>query len=138
MLSRHCTVTIEGDITVVKFDSQPTPAEGRVILTQLAQQYPYQLRLWDMRNIVMNMSNNEIRGMATHGQNTFPLPNRAAFVAGDDLTYGELRVLEVFREEQPQHSLTRVFRDIDEARNWLLEQKHVLDNMQSGSSASAS
>lgn len=135
MLSKHCTITMDGDITVIQFRSQPTPAEGKIILSQLAEKFPYQLRLWDMRNIVMNMSNLEIRGMAEHGQSSFPLPNRAAFVAGDDLTYGELRVMEVYREQQPQHSLTRVFRDLDKARTWLLEQKAVLASMSGGHAA---
>ena len=46
-------------------------------------------------------------------------PSRCAFVVGSDRAYGMSRMFEVFSEETSVD--VRVFRDLDEAKRWIIE-----------------
>ncbi|MDJ0710745.1 MAG: STAS/SEC14 domain-containing protein [Woeseiaceae bacterium] len=74
-------------------------------------------RLWDATNF-FDFTAAEIRQIAARVKKKWPHAERVAFVAADDLTFGLARMFEAFREEEG--FLTKVFRDEEEARAWLL------------------
>ena len=59
----------------------------------------------------------EIQRITLHGRLCWPAPSRVSYVAGDDLGYGLLRMLEVHREQRDYH--TSVFRTPQQALPWL-------------------
>jgi len=58
-----------------------------------------------------------VEELAKYGKETWPVPSKSAIVAFDDLSYGIMRVHDVFRRQE-QHE-TRVFRTEQEASAWL-------------------
>ena len=77
-------------------------------------------RIWDAtRNF--NFTADEVRTIANHGKVLWPGAARVAYVAEDDLTFGLVRMFEVFREQENYQ--TKVFRDEPSARTWLLDWK---------------
>jgi len=121
-----CSFSVEGDITIIRFSRQPVIEENKAVLDELAHNYPQQLRLWDMRDIVIDQGQIELRDIARHAAETFTNDSRAAFVADDDLTFGTLRMFEVYSEQQSGQPRSRVFRSIEEAKDWLLAEKQQL------------
>ena len=86
------------------------------MIDEIAKQGVGHRRLWDVtRNF--NYSAEEIRHIAARVRTIFPEAERVAFVAADDLTFGQVRMFEAFRgtEDFP----TKVFRDEPAARAWL-------------------
>ncbi|MFQ5350627.1 MAG: hypothetical protein ACE5EG_09320, partial [Thermoanaerobaculia bacterium] len=61
----------------------------------------------------------EIKNIAARGRVHWPSAARVAYLAADDLTFGLLRMFEVFREQENYQ--TRVFREEQEALEWLQE-----------------
>lgn len=116
----------EDEFTLIRFSRAPGVDDIKAVLDELASSQRYHLRLYDMRDVVIDFQQRDLREIADHGKTLFFKPSRAAFVANDDLTYAVMRVLEVYREVQPQFSLARVFRDMPAAREWLAEEQKVL------------
>ena len=73
-------------------------------------------RLWNATNN-FNFSADEIRQIAVHARQVMPQSSRVAFVAADDLTFGQVRMFEAFRHAEGYR--TRAFRDEETAREWL-------------------
>ena len=74
-------------------------------------------RLWNATNN-FNFSADEIRQIAVHARSVMPESSRVAFVAADDLTFGQVRMFEAFRHAEDFR--TKAFRDEPSARQWLL------------------
>ncbi|GAB5499636.1 MAG: hypothetical protein PsegKO_19470 [Pseudohongiellaceae bacterium] len=121
-MSDYCTFRVENGITIAHFTKAPDIDAVEAILRELAENYPQDLRLWDMRDIVINQTQDELRQVAAHSATTFANPGRIALVASDDLTYGVLRIFEVYNEQETVQSQTRVFRSMEDATRWLLEE----------------
>ncbi len=113
-------IRVENDITIVRFEKMPDLEANEALLAELAANYPHKLRLWDMRNIVIEQSQRELRELARKSAAIFTSPSRVAFVADDDLSFGSLRIFEVFSEQESRQTETRVFRDYQKAIDWLL------------------
>lgn len=112
------SIEIRNGITTVRFPRRPSLEECRAGVDDLADNYPYERRIWDMRGIDFDLAQDEIRSIADYGKKRFLRPNRAALIAPDDLAFGELRAFEVYREEEG-HAVARTFRTRSEALEWL-------------------
>lgn len=121
-VSDICEFSVENGITIVRFKKTPVMEDNKAVLAELAANYPQKLRLWDMRNIVIEQSQTELREIAMNSAATFNGPSRVAFVADNDLSFGLLRIFEVFNDLEAQQKETRVFRDYQQAIDWLLGQ----------------
>jgi hypothetical protein len=121
-VSDICEFRVENGITIVRFKKTPKMEDNKAVLVELAANYPQKLRLWDMRNIVIEQSQSELREIAMNSAATFSSPSRVAFVADDDLSFGLLRIFEVFNDQESRQKETRVFRDYQQATDWLLAQ----------------
>lgn len=119
-ISDICEFRVENGITIVRFKKTPEMEDNRAVLAELAANYPQKLRLWDMRSIIIEQSQSELREIAMNSAATFSGPSRVAFVADDDLSFGLLRIFEVFNDQESRHKETRVFRDYQQAIDWLL------------------
>ena len=105
-------------ITQIRFHRAPTYSDARAAVDDIAANFPYDKRLWDLSNVTFDFTIDELRSIAEYGKLTFTQPSKAAFVAPEDLAYGELRAFEVYREESG-HAAVRVFRTRQEALAWL-------------------
>ena len=117
MMPVHSIETEDG-ITRIRFSRRPTYEECRAAVDDLADNYPYERRLWDFSGINFDLTQEEIRSIAHYGKVRFSKPNRAAIVAPNDLAYGEMRAFEVYRRQEG-HAVARVFRTESEAVQWL-------------------
>ena len=112
--------SIERDenITTIRLHRELTLDEVLDVVDQVAQSDVSNRRLWDLtRNFVFTSA--EIAQIAERGKTHWPSASRVAYVAADDLSFGLLRMFEVYREQENYE--TRVFREEQGARDWLKE-----------------
>ena len=115
-MSANFVVEQQDGITTIRLLRRVNVEQFIEMLKEIARQEIGDLRLWDAtRNF--NFSAEEIRQIAVHVREIFPGAKRVAFVAADDLTFGQARMFEAFRD--PDDFPTRVFRDEPTARAWL-------------------
>jgi hypothetical protein len=126
-VTKNYTIKQVNGITIIAFSQPPTFDEAKEVIDKLANDNSYHLRLWDFSNAVFNFTMDEIKSIAVYGKSKFLEKNRLALVAPQDLAYGLLRAFEVYREQDAHFSVPRVFRNRQEAMEWLEEQKKVLD-----------
>lgn len=117
-MSKTHTITIEDGITRIKFLAKPTFDQVKLIIDEIAENYPYEKRLWDLSAIKFDFTTIEIRMISEYGKRIFTKPNKLAIYVTDDLAYGEMRQFEVYREEENK-LLPKVFRDEQTAIMWL-------------------
>ena len=103
-------------LTIIRVPARPTLQRLLEIVAEVATTDDCRRRLWDLTK-GFDLSAEEIGKLAARGREHWPIACRVAYLAGDDLAYGLLRMFEVFREQENYE--TRVFRDEDEARAWL-------------------
>jgi hypothetical protein len=74
--------------------------------------------LWDLREASFDLGTAEVRDLAEVVKQLAPATEfRSAFVVSGDLEFGLVRMFEVYR--QTKGTLTRVFRDKQQALDWL-------------------
>ena len=115
-MSRHFVVEREDGITTIRLQRRLNVEQFFAMLQEVASHEISNRRLWDATKN-FNFSADEIRQIARHVRKVFPRAERVAFVAADDLTFGQVRIFEAFRD--PDDFPTRAFRDEEKAREWL-------------------
>lgn len=105
---------IDDGIVRVQARGRPTVEEVLRALDEAAA-YRSARRLWDLRD-GFDLESDEVRRIALHGRAVSGV-GRLALLAIDDVSYGMLRVLNVYRSEDGFQS--RLFRSEAEALNWL-------------------
>ena len=117
-MSKNYSIECINGITRIQFSSKPSYSEAQTIIDDIAENFPYEKRLWDLSNIKFNFTMNEIKAISAYGKSKFLKPNKLAIIAPDDLAYAEMRVFEVYREQE-EHAVARAFRVEKEALEWL-------------------
>ena len=108
-------------LTIFTVEGTPTVNE---ILTQVAEFMeagPTPLVLWDYTRGSLNLPAAELRSLLERGQK-YTLRRaggKGALVFSTDVDYGAGRMLEVFAAMMEIPLSVRVFRDVQEARQWL-------------------
>ncbi len=110
----------EDSITVVTPVRDPSVDETLQIVRYIFENEIYERRLFDFGNIEARFSIEELRQVAALGASLAEKPNRLAVVVHDDVGFGSTRAFGVYRDSDG-FTETRVFRDRDEAKNWLLD-----------------
>jgi len=106
-------------ITRIKFSKNPSYSDAREVIDDIAENFPYEKRLWDFSRIKFDFTIEEIKSIAKYGKSKFSKANKLAIVAADNWAYIELHIFQAHRH-QKDLSQTRVFRTVKEAENWLL------------------
>lgn len=86
------------------------------MMKMIAVRGAFRRRLWVLEAGI-NLSNDEIEQLGQEGKKTWATPSKAAIVASDDLSYGILRIHDVYREQEDHE--TNTFRSEEEALAWL-------------------
>jgi hypothetical protein len=115
-MEKPYSIEVVDGIAVVRFCKQLTVSEMIEAFDDFVARGPISLRLWIFESGV-NYSTPELRTLAEYGKKVALLPSRNAFVVPDDLSFGLVRMHEVFREQSAYES--HVFRDEQEAAAWL-------------------
>lgn len=119
-MSKNYQIEYLNGITKVSFNASPTYDDVKIVIDDLSENHPYEKRLWDFSNIKFDFKVYEIDDIAEYGKKKFVKPNILAIIAPDDNAYSEMRIFEVFREQENK-SHARVFRNEEEAIKWLLK-----------------
>lgn len=118
-------------IAIIEFSQAPTLDEGKELIDMLAKDNSYHLRLWDFSSILFDWDTTKIKEIAEYSKSKFLEDNRAAFVAPQDIAFLMLNILELHRE-QKKRSVVRVFRNKQDAKEWIEEQRNTLSIPQDG------
>lgn len=103
-------------VTTIRFLRDLGLEEILAIVDVIAEKEKGNRRLWDIREH-FHLNTAEIRTLAKRGRILWPNAARVAYCVSNDVTFGLLRMFEVFREQDNYQ--TRVFRDEQVARQWL-------------------
>ncbi len=74
-------------------------------------------RLWDLRDCELDLEYNELMELAAIAQSRDPARGKGAILVAKDLTFGQLRIYQAFRESESNDVM--VFRDENEAIEWI-------------------
>lgn len=80
----------ENEITRTQFSTNPTISDARDVIDDIADNFPYEKRLWDFSNIKFNFTIDEIKSIAKYGKSKSIQPNKLAIVSPDNWAYIEL------------------------------------------------
>ena len=111
-------ITREGAITRIDFTRHPSQKEMLDLLAQLEDLENSALRLYVLIDAEILLSTTEVKEGAEVARSLSNQPERIAVVAPGEVTYSISRIFKVFRESSA--TKIQVFRDLDEARRWLL------------------
>lgn len=106
-------------ITRIEFSKNPSYSDAREVIDDIADNFPYEKRLWDFSRVKFDFTIEEIKSIAKYGKSKFSKANKLAIVAPDNWAYIELHIFQAHRH-QKDLSETRVFRTVQQAENWLL------------------
>lgn len=114
----HTLFSIEecGRITAITFHEKPGFETVKAAMDQALEKGTCVLRLWDF-SIGTQLSKQDILAIATRGRTMWPEPSRGAIIAQDDLSFGLMRMHDVYRERELQE--TRTFRTRNAGIEWL-------------------
>ncbi|MDH3641177.1 MAG: hypothetical protein OES38_03725 [Gammaproteobacteria bacterium] len=104
------------DVLVIRVASRTQLGDILDIIDEASAIQHYARRLWVVSG-GLNLSPEQIDEVAKHGRNRWPAPSRVAYVGPADLTFGIMRMLEVYTERDGFD--TRVFREERDALAWL-------------------
>lgn len=113
-----CSISVDDNIVKVKLLQRPTTAQLKSIIDELDEKYPFKRRLWDYSAIRFDLKESEIQEVAEYAKKKQHRPDRLAFYAPKDFEFGTMRQYEAYRDD-PEGSATRVFRNEQEAIEWL-------------------
>ncbi|MDJ0748475.1 MAG: hypothetical protein QNJ11_03265 [Woeseiaceae bacterium] len=116
-MSSNFIVEQQDGITTIRLTRRLPLEEFLSMIDDVARAGVGDRRLWDATGN-FNFSADEIRQIAARSKAVLPRAVCVAFVAADDLTFGQVRMFEAFREEAGFR--TKAFRDEQAARTWLL------------------
>jgi len=112
-------------ITTIRFSVDPKLEDICNAIDDVAEHYLNDLRLWDLSN-GFSLTDTHLQKLAEYGKSKFLIPSKVAVIAPQDLAFGSARVHDVYRADQLVEQ--RVFRTEQEARAWLISQKHPKDH----------
>ena len=119
MTDKYTIEHVDG-ITTILFSDKPTYSDAQAVIDEIAENFPYEKRLWDFSNIRFDFTIDEIKSIAKYGKTKFIKPNKLAIVAPDNWAYIELHIFQAHRQ-QKDLATARVFRTRREAVQWLNE-----------------
>jgi len=117
-MSKIYIIEYINDILKIKFYDKPTFEEVQCAIDDIAENYHYEKRLWNLSESNFNFTTQEIINISKYGKSKLIQPNKIAIIATDDLVYGEMRQFMVYREDDTKAKAC-VFKTEEEAINWL-------------------
>ncbi|MEE4245738.1 MAG: hypothetical protein V2I33_10020 [Kangiellaceae bacterium] len=114
-----CEITIEQGVSVITAIADVSYETVRETLDIVAQQFPYQRRLWDISTVHFDFNMQELMAISNHSNAIYLEPNKLAIFVTDELALAEMSQLIAFREKEGV-SQTRAFKDKEQAMQWLL------------------
>jgi len=97
---------------------KPSFDEVKSVLDNIAKNHSYRKRLFDFSEVDIDFTTHELRSIAAYGKFKFTRKSKLAVYTVDDLSFGEMRQFEVYREEEGK-AISGVFRTEQAAIEWL-------------------
>ncbi len=117
-MSKLYNIQYSNGITKITFFEKPTFEEAQHAIDDVAENYPYEKRLWNLSESNFNFTHQEIINISRYGKSKFIKKNKMGIVATDVLVYGQMRQLMVYRKEEDKSDIC-VFKTEKEAITWL-------------------
>jgi hypothetical protein len=110
-------ITVDGEITYIKFHQPLTPEIARVVIDDVAENHPYEKRLWDFSSVDFVLTQDELIEISQYSREKFIKPSKLAIFAKSDFIFAEARQYGAYRGDE--NSNFCAFRDFDKAIEWL-------------------
>ncbi len=116
-MNKKYIIEEQSGVTIIKFLKRPTYGDCKTALDDLAENYSYKLRLWDLTETKFSLTIEEVNRIAEYGKSIFKNKNRAAFVVSSELAHNELQIFTMLRDHE--NTDLKIFRSKDDAILWL-------------------
>lgn len=117
-MSKNYSIEYINGITRIQFLTKPSFNDAQIAIDDIAENFPYEKRLWDLSNIKFDFTMKDIKAIAEYGKSKFIKPNKLAIIAPDNWAYIELHIFQAHRK-QNGHSEAKVVKTEQEALKWL-------------------
>ena len=117
MIKSYTIKHVDG-ITKVQFSKTPSYSEIKTVIDDIAENFPYERRLWDFTNTLFSFTEKNMKIIAEYGKTKYIKPNRLAVVAPDEAIFQEMLVFQKHRK-QNGHLVAKIFKTEHEAVEWL-------------------
>ena len=118
-MSETYSIEVIDGYTKIDFFVKPEFSEAQACIDDLALNYPYEKRIYNLGKAGITFTTDEIIAIVVYGKSKLIRPSLVAFVASDDLTFGLMRQLEVYRGDDDSGTQVMVFRTEQEAAHWI-------------------
>ena len=115
-MQKEFSIKIFEDIVEISLYEKPVLDELKKAMHEVAEIKGIYSRLWIFEKGI-DLRGDELNNIAEVAKHILPVHSKAAIVAEDDLSFGLMRIHDVYRKQE-QHE-TRVFRSKEKAINWL-------------------
>ena len=116
MHTNYSFTLLHGKVTLIRFSGIPLKADILTAIDEISQHEKTGQRIWDLSR-GFNLTTTEIREIVEYSKNKWPHTQKVAFIAPDDLSFGNLRM---YASLMRSYEKFVVFRSADKALNWCL------------------
>lgn len=116
-MSKIYTLEYINGITTITFFGTPSLESMKELIDDIAENHPYEKRLWDFSDIHYNWAIHELQKLSEYAKLKFIQPNKLAIITTEDFAYGIARQFTAYREEEKSEAA--VFHTKEEAIEWL-------------------
>jgi len=122
-MSSKYEITFKDNILFIKLNEKLDLEGVQRLIQQLADNYDYRYRLWDLSTFNADFTLSELRHYACVGEEILTKPSAIALYSPSDRLFGEMRQYAAVRDTT-NNTVLNTFRDYDQAVDWLVSQQN--------------
>ena len=124
-MTKNYEIDIKHGITRLRFSGTARKDDVIEAIDDLVENYPCELRLWDISKGGMNISAAELREISNYGKSRFTKPSKLAIVARKETDFTGSLLFEIYRRDE--YTEQKVFRNERDATVWLMNTSKTSD-----------
>ena len=116
MNKKYSYALLHEKVTVIRFSGIPLKSDILTAIDEISQHEKTGQRIWDLSR-GFNLTTAEIKDIVDYSKDKWPQTQKVAFIAPDDLSFGNLRM---YASLMRSYEKFMVFRSADKALDWCL------------------
>lgn len=117
-MTKNYEIDTNNGITRLRFSVTAKKHDVIQAIDDLVDNYPCDLRLWDISKGGMSISATELREISNYGKSKFKNPSKLAIVAPKETDFTGSLLFEIYRRDE--YTEQKVFRNERDATAWLM------------------
>lgn len=119
-MAKNYTIEMVDSIAVIRYTQATGIDDIAASIDDAAANYQHELRLWDLRQLILKFSFQELMNFATQSKYRFKANTKVAFLVPTEYEFDLIHMYGIYiAKKEVEH---QVFYSEEEARNWLLNE----------------